>query len=250
MTGTGNQRRSHAVLDVPSRELKAKKIERLLRLSGRPQPFRLLEIGTGSGGIAHYFATHPDLRCDVTAVDVCDNRTIRDGYEYRQVIGVELPFDGDSFDVVISNHVIEHVGDMSVQWKHLAEMHRVMKVDGVAYLAVPNRWMLVEPHYRLPFLSWLPERWRTPFLRWSGRGVEYDCRPLTSGQALRLLDRAGFRAEQQCAHALRLTFMLERPHFWLYRHFLSPMPDAVYEALGPIFPTLIYVLTKREGRGP
>ncbi|MEW6169718.1 MAG: class I SAM-dependent methyltransferase [Pseudomonadota bacterium] len=124
MTQTGHRRRPHAVLDLPSRELKAKKIERLLRLSERPQPVRLLEIGAGSGGVAHYFGTHPDLQCSVTAVDVCDNRVVRDAYEYLEVTDVELPFGSDSFDVVISNHVIEHVGDTHAQRKHLAEIHR------------------------------------------------------------------------------------------------------------------------------
>ena len=44
-----NDRLPHAVLDLPSRRLKALKIERLLDLSERHQPMRLLEIGTGSG---------------------------------------------------------------------------------------------------------------------------------------------------------------------------------------------------------
>ena len=58
--------------------------------------------------------------------------------------GVELPFDDARFDVVISNHVIEHVGDEAAQHAHLREIRRVMKADGSAYLAVPNRWMLTE----------------------------------------------------------------------------------------------------------
>lgn len=110
----------------------------VLDLLHRPQPLRMLEIGTGSGGIAHYFATHPKLRCAVMAVDVHDNRLVRDGYDYRQVEGVELPFDDASFDVVITNHVIEHVGDAQAQHRHLAEIRSVMKPDGVVYLAVPN----------------------------------------------------------------------------------------------------------------
>lgn len=59
------QRQPHAVLDLPSRDWKAMKIERLLDLAKRPQPMRLLGVGTGSGGIAHYFATHPTLCCGV-----------------------------------------------------------------------------------------------------------------------------------------------------------------------------------------
>jgi len=50
------KRLPHAVSDLSSRYLKAQKIERLLNLSNYPKPIRLLEVGTGSGGIAHYFA--------------------------------------------------------------------------------------------------------------------------------------------------------------------------------------------------
>lgn len=64
------ERQPHAVLDLPSRDWKALKIERLLDLAHRSQPMRVLEVGTGSGGIARYLATHPTLRCEVTAVDV------------------------------------------------------------------------------------------------------------------------------------------------------------------------------------
>jgi len=42
-------RQPHAVLDLPSRNWKALKIERLLDLAHRPQPIRMLEIGGTSG---------------------------------------------------------------------------------------------------------------------------------------------------------------------------------------------------------
>lgn len=131
-------RQPHVVTDLASRRLKALKIERLLRLQQFPLPIRLLEIGCGSGGIAHYFATHPSLQCIVTAVDVHDNRQVRDGYIYLDAQGVQLPFEDQQFDVVISNHVIEHVGDTAAQLEHLQEIHRVLASTGKAYLAYPT----------------------------------------------------------------------------------------------------------------
>lgn len=239
MNATTAQRQPHAVLDLPSRNWKAEKIERLLDLASRPQPMRLLEIGTGSGGIAHWFATHPSLRCDVTAVDVVDNRLVRDGYAYRQVRGVELPFDDASFDVVLTNHVIEHVGDAEAQHRHLAEIHRVIKPDGIGYLAVPNRWMLTEPHYRLTFLSWWPHAWRTPYLRLMRKGTFYDCEPLQMRQLECMLAKAGFRYCNLCVEAWRVTFEIERPDSfgaWLLR----ATPDGILQPLRRIIPTLIY----------
>lgn len=232
-------RQPHAVLDLASRNWKALKIERLLNLQARDQPLRLLEIGTGSGGIAHYFATHETLRCEVDAVDVVDNRLISDGYRYQQVEGVALPFDVGIFDVVISNHVIEHVGDEKAQLQHLCEIHRVMRTDGVGYLAVPNRWMLTEPHYRLKFLSWWPRRLRTPYLRLMGKGEFYDCEPLELRQLECMLHAVDFRYRNLCIEALRQTFEIERSQSRATR-WLRKIPDALLKPLRPIIPTLIY----------
>ena len=64
--------------------------------------------------------------------------------------------DDGSFDVVVSNHVVEHVGDREAQRTHLAELRRVLAADGLGYLATPTRWALVEPHFTVPLLSWPP----------------------------------------------------------------------------------------------
>ena len=232
-------RQPHAVLDLPSRSWKAEKIARLLELASRKQPIRLLEIGTGSGGIAHWFAHHPQLRCEVVAVDVCDNRQLHEGYAFQQVESVDLPFEEVSFDVVISNHVIEHVGDAQAQARHLPEIRRVMKPDGVGYLAVPNRWMLTEPHYRLKFLSWWPHGWRTPYLKLMGKGDFYDCEPLEMRQLERMLDAANFRHRNLCINALRQTFEIERPRARVTQA-LRRIPDVLLKPLRSIIPTLIY----------
>ena len=232
------ERQPHAVTDLASRRFKALKIERLLGLQQLPQPIRLLEIGCGSGGIAHYFATHPSLQCTVTAVDVHDNRQVRDGYAYHSVQGVQLPFGDQQFDAVISNHVIEHVGDAAAQLVHLQEIRRVLAPTGKAYLAVPNRWMLTEPHYRLKFLSWLPHAWRSPYLRWMGKGEVYDCEPLQMHELERMLAAAGLQYRNQCVEGWRATFEIERPTHWSNR-VLQATPNALLNLLRPIIPTLI-----------
>lgn len=215
------------------------KIERLLDLTSRPQPMRMLEIGTGSGGIAHYFASHPTLRCQVDAVDVRDNRLVADDYTYTEVHDIHLPFANASFDVVLTNHVIEHVGAAEAQHQHLLEIARVLKPDGIGYLAVPNRWMVVEPHYHLAFLSWLPHGWRTPYLRLFRKGNFYDVEPLQLDQLERMLTETGFNYRNLCLEAWRTTFEIERPNS-LGRRVLDITPDSLLNPLKRIIPTLIY----------
>ena len=233
-------RKPHAALDLDRRKLKGQKIERLLGLADRPQPLRMLEVGTGSGGIAHYFATHPHLQCQVDAVDVQDNRLVSEGYRYQQVADTMLPFADGSFDVVLSNHVIEHVGDHRAQHSHLAELRRVLRANGVGYLAVPNRWMLVEPHYRLPFLSWLPRSWRSAYLRISGRGNFYDCEPLQLGELDELLYEAELVGQHKEVEALRLIQALE-PLGGLLGYGLARVPDSWLTLFRPVIPTFICV---------
>lgn len=238
------ERKPHAALDLDSRVLKGRKIERLLRLESSEEVRRLLEVGTGSGGISHYFARHAGYRFDVDSVDVTDCRQVTDGYRFHVVQDVMLPFQDETFDVVVTNHVIEHVGDDQRQDAHLSEIHRVLKRDGVVYLAVPNRWMLVEPHYRVPLLSWWPERWRSGWLRLWRKGDFYDCRPLQLADAEHRLRTTGFEFEQAHAEAVRALVAIELAHSFGWRTAAKLIPDQFFRLLRHAFPTLIWVMRK------
>ena len=93
-------RQPHAVLDLPSRQLKGMKFAHLLDLAARRSLLRMLEIGTGSRGIAHYFGTHPGPRCEVTAVDVVDQLPVHHSYRFQLVLvhDITLPFSDSSVE--------------------------------------------------------------------------------------------------------------------------------------------------------
>ncbi|WP_266181031.1 class I SAM-dependent methyltransferase [Dyella humicola] len=237
------ERQPHVDTNMPLRALKARKIEVLLGLDEERSRGSLLEVGTGSGGIAHYFAHSTSRQWSVSAVDVIDNRQLKDGYDFQLIEGCLLPFADETFDVVISNHVIEHVGDESSQLLHLRELRRVLKPGGRGYLAVPNRWMVVEPHYRVPFLSWLPKRWRSRYLRCFKAGGVYDCEPLTMRGVERLLTAAALGFENICLQALRVILTLENSAAPAVRA-IADLPDPLLSRLLPIMPTLIYRLRR------
>lgn len=239
---SSNTRQAHADRDLAQRQLKARKIERLLDLENPATAMRLLEVGTGAGGIARYFATRPHGRFEVDAVDTIDNRQTSEGYRFQIVRDVHLPFADGSFDVVISNHVIEHVGDRNAQLMHLREIRRVLREGGVGYLAVPNRWQVTEPHYGVRFLSWLPRPMRSPYLRWRGKGTFYDCEPLTSWAAQRLITDSGFSCKSLTGAAIAVLLEVEHPERVRLRRWIDHIPRPVIALLNPFVPTLIYRL--------
>ena len=241
------QRQAHAALDAASRYPKAAKIHRLLDLPDADQSeFHLLEIGTGAGVIASYFAQWPSPRYVVEAVDTLDQRQLTEGYAFRLVEGTHLPYADACFDIVISNHVIEHVGDAAEQVQHLREIARVLKPSGRAYLAVPSRWQIVEPHYQLAWLSWLPVAWRTPYLRLRKAGSHYDCRPLGKRQLERMLSLAGLAYRNVLPQALDVFVRQEKAGSWL-AWFASRLPRPLLGKVAALSPTHAYLLSHPGG---
>ncbi|MEE8175788.1 MAG: class I SAM-dependent methyltransferase, partial [Gemmatimonadota bacterium] len=66
---------------------------------------------------------------------------------------LHLPAADEAFDFVMLNHVYEHVPEPA---RLFEETFRVLRPGGRAYVTAGNRFALVEPHYRLPLLSWMP----------------------------------------------------------------------------------------------
>jgi serine acetyltransferase/2-polyprenyl-3-methyl-5-hydroxy-6-metoxy-1,4-benzoquinol methylase len=182
-------RLSHANQDRASRFRKARRIEKVLLDQGvELSTSSCLDIGTGSGTIASYFSKR--VRA-LTSVDVVDER--RDhGFDFLQLRDERLPFPDGCFDIVLSNHVIEHVGNKRA---HLAEIARVLKPSGRCYLATPNRWSLVEPHFQLPFLAWLPtSNLRDGYVRLMRKGTSYDVQLCSHNGLRQLISEAGLNA--------------------------------------------------------
>jgi len=132
------------------RRNKAMKIVQILREHTNGQKrLALLDIGTGNGEIAKYLSK----LYNVVSVDIVDQRVVQDGFKFVQVNGEELPFADQSFDVVVSNHVIEHMANAD---KHLSETGRVLKDGGIVYLATPNKLWPWEAHNKIYLLHYLP----------------------------------------------------------------------------------------------
>ncbi|WP_456325910.1 class I SAM-dependent methyltransferase [Desulfonauticus submarinus] len=136
-----------------NRIIKAKKIMAVLTdyLKKDIKKLTILDIGCGSGKIAAFFAKNNEVFC-VDIVDQLD-KNVRKNVTFTKVKSELLPFPDDFFDIIISNHVIEHLKNQEL---HIKEIRRCLKNGGICYFATPNKNFLVEPHYRIPLLHYLP----------------------------------------------------------------------------------------------
>ncbi len=84
------------------------------------------------------------------------------GLEYVHGDGCQLPFAANSFDIVFSNSVIEHVGSPEAQVRFAREIART----GRAYwVQTPNRYFPIETHLLTPLVHLFPRTLRAFIVR-------------------------------------------------------------------------------------
>lgn len=97
-----------------------------------PPASRLLEVGGGNGYQARALRS---FGYDVSSVDIPGSMHDAKFFEVARYDGRNLPFADESFDVVFSSNVLEHVSDLPYL---LAEMRRVLRPGGVAVHLMPS----------------------------------------------------------------------------------------------------------------
>lgn len=158
---------------------------------------RVADVGAGTGIIKNELELITERH--IVGFDIDMSFVVRP----ERMVGADalrLPVDDGTFDFVVLNHVYEHVEDQAGLFR---ELYRVLAPGGQAYVSAGNRLAILEPHYRLPFLSWLPSPVADLYVRLSGRGTAYrDIRFLTYGRLTRLMRRAGLRIRDDTRAAL------------------------------------------------
>ena len=140
----------------------------------------LLNVGGSAGAIddylADYFKTVVGVDIDSAAIEHAKSSFSKENLSFQEADALDLPFEDESFDVVICSHVYEHVPDPEVMF---AEIHRVTKPNGACYFSAGNRLMWNEPHYNLPLLSVLPRPLAHLYIRLAKKADFYHEKHLT-----------------------------------------------------------------------
>lgn len=143
---------------------------------------KILEIGSGYGmlsAIANKEFNYDFYGIEPTKVDaggrfeqsqILFDENYIDKTKITAGFGENLPFANESFDVVFSFQVLEHVQD---PYKVLSESWRVLKKGGKLYINAPNYNFFFEGHYHVFWIPGMPKWLAKIYLKILGKNTEF-----------------------------------------------------------------------------
>ncbi len=244
------------LFEPAGRRHKAAKILAVLRrqLGAALDDATMLEVGSSTCIMAAEFAR---VCRRVVAFDT-DPVALRAGVELAQNDGdvaekmgflvgdgTRMPIADSTVDIVICNQVYEHVDD---QPGLMNEIYRVLRPSGVCYFGIGTRHVVIEGHYKLPFLSWIPPRLADIYVKLRGRDLRYDV-ALLSYRNLKKLVR-GFTVFDYTIDIIRRPAAYAAGDVMRGFTWLSRMGFTVLKRLRSVLPVHVWVLQKPPAEEP
>ncbi|TRZ53468.1 class I SAM-dependent methyltransferase [bacterium] len=235
-----------ATKDAATRQRKATKIMQALVTHLEHDDLRglmCLDLGCSVGVISRTLATAGarivGVDIDAAALQLAASERTKYATFVLGDVGA-TPFPDETFDALICSQVYEHSPSLALLAR---EIHRVLKTGGLCFFSGPNRWAVMEEHYHLPFLSWLPKAWANRYVRWSGRAAEYYECPRSAGELRRAL--SGFAIHDLTPEMLRHPerYAME-PEVGRFKYVARRVPDWFWAQLGRAVPNFNWMLVK------
>jgi len=122
---------------------------------------KILDIGTSpiDNEYQNYLIHKYPHKRKITCVSNVKLNKIKKKYpeiKTLQCDGREIPLKNNSFDIVISNATIEHVGNKRNQTKFIKEAVRLSKK--LVFISTPNRYFPIDFHTLIPLIHWFPKK--------------------------------------------------------------------------------------------
>jgi len=231
--------------DIEGRTQKFAKIISVLRdFHPDTQSLNCLDIGCSSGIITsllgNHFQVSIGMDIDPEAIEYAQKHSSSARVQFLIADSMVLPFHDNSLDAIVCNHVYEHVPEAQ---QMINEIYRVLKEDGFCYFSAGNKFMVIEGHYGLPFLSWLPKPIAHRYLKIAGKGSFYYEEHLSLGGLRRLVKR--FRICDYTVPIIQNPEKFFATDLFAPQSFLHKCIRRAAPHLYPWIPTYVWVLTKK-----
>lgn len=159
-----------------------------------PFKAKILDIGSGTGHLTKWMAS---MGHDVTGLEPSANmlKLARNNFpeiRFMEGISSSLPFENDTFDLVIAFEVFRYL-DKGENQKTFTEVNRVIKKGGIFFFTQVNRYAsdFYWPFYYIKKLRYAVSK-----------KTYHYCFFTTSGQQEKLLKRAGFSSVETSGRML------------------------------------------------
>lgn len=229
-----------------SRHKKAERLIILLKLllsSKKLKNSSVMEVG-GSLGIISYKLSKYVKKVICTDIDKSALKFAKQNFtapnlSFEVEDATNLSYKSNSLDIIICMQTYEHVPN---QTKLISEIFRVLKKNGICYFTAVNKFSIFEPHYNLPFLSWMPKWLSNIYIKILRKGKEYYEKPMSYWQLkkylkdFRIVDYTPKILKNPDKFGFNDNYFL-KPFFYLLWLF--------YPFLKLIFPSFIFILIKK-----
>jgi len=153
--------------------------------------------------------------------------------------GCRMPLADNSVDAVICNQVYEHVDDQSGL---MDEIWRVLRPGGACYFGCGTRHVLIEGHYKLPFLSWIPGRMADWYMKLAGKKARYDVLLLSYRNLKHLVRKFG--AIDYTIDVIKNPARYADSNRGLVRRWVERWPIWLLKMILPAIPIHVWILVK------
>ena len=237
------------LFDETSRFEKAEKIFLILKEKYAHQLVDavVLDIGCSAGLIDYWLAKKVkyiygiDIDQDIiSSVKNVEKQANNFMFIYSE--GDKLCFKDNTFDIIIAN-IMYYLLPHHAQQTMMEEIHRCLKPDGLCYFATPNRLLILDGKYKLPFLCWLPIRLGRMYVKICSSIPDYNEYYKTLF-GLRKMIKKHFVWQDITLE------ILDHPHKYKFMHNQHKVIQGVIRILARLFylfmPNYIFILRKRE----
>ena len=178
------------------RDGQQRRLALILEAAGERTKETVLVDGCGVGMYLHYLGKYTE---NIVGLDIEFERLQETKTRAEKVVnarGEDLPFPAETFDLILSHEVLEHVQDDRAA---LSETARSLKPGGRLVLFCPNRGYPFETHGfywrggyhfgNIPLINYLPRTWRDRLAPHVNVYTRRDLERLFSGLPVRYIQR-------------------------------------------------------------